>query len=404
MYLLAIACLIEARLGEKAFVYGDITRGQCRRAVEMINQHLDTPIDMPARCDIERFFKRVSGLPLGEAEKLQIFIEVFLGTKNADFGEIVRELFSSEACWVYWRDCFKKYSIESYGFESALHKYLLWGFDLGTLCDLVDYDCGEGSSWYEKFIKSIMHTKLYVREKDCTDTLDIDMEEDQPYGVGTQFAQFMFAGARNKKVDRYIPLSEIRKTLCGKLAGKCDVEKIIEDYLNNEKRLQDLDATKEKRTAQEVDELMESNASLIFNKFVNARTEQMKQVYENYDISDCEDFIFYERGDTILPGLEDALKESYDFYHSLLEEEQYKELLESTPDRRCRWLVEQNRYLLLRDKDWEKIFTDIEENQESFARYYPMVRVYLNSSQLVEMVRGIILNDDLYSYCIESAT
>jgi hypothetical protein len=35
IYLLAVACLIEARLGTKAFVYGDITRGQCKKAVEI---------------------------------------------------------------------------------------------------------------------------------------------------------------------------------------------------------------------------------------------------------------------------------------------------------------------------------------------------------------------------------
>ena len=52
MYLLSIACLIEARLGYKAFVYGDITRGQCRKAVEMANEYLDMPIDIPDRCDM----------------------------------------------------------------------------------------------------------------------------------------------------------------------------------------------------------------------------------------------------------------------------------------------------------------------------------------------------------------
>lgn len=30
-------------------------------------------------------------------------------------------------------------------------------------------------SQYEKFVKSIMDTKLYVVEKDCTDVLDIDI-------------------------------------------------------------------------------------------------------------------------------------------------------------------------------------------------------------------------------------
>lgn len=73
MYLLAIACLIEARLGEKAFVYGDITRGQCKKAVELANKHLAEPIDIPDRCDMERLFKRVSKLQLSEKEKFAIF-------------------------------------------------------------------------------------------------------------------------------------------------------------------------------------------------------------------------------------------------------------------------------------------------------------------------------------------
>ena len=36
MYLLAIACLIEDRLGDKAFVRGDITLGQGRKTVDLI--------------------------------------------------------------------------------------------------------------------------------------------------------------------------------------------------------------------------------------------------------------------------------------------------------------------------------------------------------------------------------
>ena len=46
-----------------------------------------------------------------------------------------------------------------------------------------------------------------------------------------------------------------------------------------------------------------------------------------------------------------------------------------TPEARCEWLVFQNRSVLLRDKDWDKIFEDIMDNPGSYARYYPMVRV-----------------------------
>jgi hypothetical protein len=72
MYLLAIACLIEARLGEKAFVYGDITKGQCKKAVELANKHLKKPIDVPDRCDMERFYRRISKLQMSEKEQLNM--------------------------------------------------------------------------------------------------------------------------------------------------------------------------------------------------------------------------------------------------------------------------------------------------------------------------------------------
>ena len=49
IYLLAIACLLEARLGDKIFIYGDITRSQCLQATELINQYLDEPIQPPSR-------------------------------------------------------------------------------------------------------------------------------------------------------------------------------------------------------------------------------------------------------------------------------------------------------------------------------------------------------------------
>lgn len=79
IYLLAIAALIEARLGRKAFIYGDITRGQLKRAVELANQHLDVPIDVPDRCDMERFLKRVNELPLPDEEKSLVFGRLYLG-------------------------------------------------------------------------------------------------------------------------------------------------------------------------------------------------------------------------------------------------------------------------------------------------------------------------------------
>ena len=57
--------------------------------------------------------------------------------------------------------------------------------------------------------------------------------------------------------------------------------------------------------------------------------------------------------------------------------------------------------LLIRDKDWDKIFKDIEENEDSYARYYPMVRVRSTSDNMDYLIKAFVLNDDLYEFCKE---
>lgn len=162
MYLLAIACLIEYRLKEKAFVGGDITRGQCKKAVRMANQYLEKPIDIPDRCDMERLLRRVSKLPLNEQQQLEMFQEFYLGTQDATFGERMRKIYSKEQCDIYWKRRFANSFIGTNGFWSNLSEYLLWGFDLENLCVLVNYNDEEGNPQYEKFIQSIMETNIYI--------------------------------------------------------------------------------------------------------------------------------------------------------------------------------------------------------------------------------------------------
>ena len=44
----------------------------------------------------------------------------------------------------------------------------------------------------------------------------------------------MFAGAENKKIDRYIPIEEIKRILIAALGDKCNVEAIVDGYLKKE--------------------------------------------------------------------------------------------------------------------------------------------------------------------------
>ncbi|MDD5833458.1 MAG: hypothetical protein PUC98_08270, partial [Clostridiales bacterium] len=235
MYLLAVAALIESRLGKKAFTYGDITKGQFRYAVELANRYLKDKIDLPDRCDAKRLADRISELQLTEFEKARAFEEFYLGNKDAEFGEYIRSRYSATALNEYWRDRFKDFSMDNIAGSRAVRDYLLWGFGLRELCGFADPGKDSEGSGCETFIRGIMDTKLHWKEKDCSDPLRIDQEKEGLYSIYTQLAQVFYAAAANKKVDRYIPIGIIRTELTEGLTGvKCDVNAVIDRYLEEE--------------------------------------------------------------------------------------------------------------------------------------------------------------------------
>lgn len=397
MYLLAVACLIETRLGRKAFVYGDITRGQCKKAVKMANKFLD----IPDRCDMRRLLKRVSELPLSDNEQLAVFKKVYLGTQDAEFGKYMRSKYSESICEKYWEDRFKHTFIGTHGFDKIIGEYLLWGFDLEKLCKLVNFADNDGNLRYKEFINCIMDAKLHIKEKNCKDVLEINQEESHPYSVATLFAQFAFAGAKNKKVNRFIPIEEIRKALNNQLADKCDVNTIINEYLAEETKQSNINKSENGFAKDEMESAGKQDAADMFSQFMDTSIEKLQKELEKYDITNYEDLRYYEKGDTMHPMLMKALGRSYNVYKSALQENDYDRLMQTTADNRCRWLIENNRDIIIRDIDWENIFIDIKDNEESFGRYYPMMRVRLDSNKLVDMVKAIVLNKELYIYCQE---
>lgn len=398
IYLLAVTALIEARLGTKAVTYGDITRGQLKKAVEIANKYLDNKIDMPDRCYVDRLLKRVSKFPLSSGEQLAVLEEFYLGTKDAEFGKYVRQMFSIEAIDEYWKYKFKNNKIGTIGFDMVFNEYLLWGFDLGKVCQYISFEDKDGNLKYEEFIKRVMDAKLHIKEKNCEDSLNIDQEEERPYGIATLFAQFAFAGARNKKIDRYIPIEDIKRDLVSVLGDKCDVESIIDKYLEEEAKQIEINISSQDTSEEDIKKAVEQDPAEAFNQIMDIKCEELKKEQEKYDIDDCGNLIFYENGDTIHPGLVEAIAKSRKFLDSLLKKEKLKELLEKEAKECCEWLVKHNRYILIRDKDWEKIFTDIENDKEVFGRYYTLFSVALDSRNLLDMGTAFVVNDDLYSY------
>ena len=397
MYLLSIACLIESRLGKKAYVYGDITKGQCERAVRMANSHLERAIHTPDQCDKDRLLARIEELSLTETEKLQLFTGLYLGRRDAAFGECIRNHYSEQVCNEYWKSRFNTYPIMTRGFDEALEDYLFWGFEFEGMLSYISYFDNEGNAHFEDFVNRIMDAKLHRPNKDCTDVLQINPDEETPYGIGVQFAQFLLGEARNKRIDRYIPIEDIRTTLSRAIGNHCPVNKLIDEYLQRES-VQELPDLSSERTEEDWQKAVEQDPSYVLSETMRAKERAFRETRELFDVSMPEELPYYEAGDTVLPELENAVAEYFAFYRSVVAENKYLELMEKSPEERCQWLARENRNLLLRDKDWAKIYADIAECPESFSRYYPMVRVKVNSEGLSSLIRALVVNDALYGY------
>ncbi len=252
----------------------------------------------------------------------------------------MRNYFDENTIEDFWKEKLGRFEVGMYGFDSLFNKYMTMGFDLEKFCGYVKLQDKDGNDQHGKFIKRVMDAKLHIKDKNCADMLEIDPEAEQI------------------KIDR-------------------------EDAFSSDEKME---------------EAIDQDASEVFQWGMDKNIENLQKMQEEYDIIDFKNLKFYEDGDTIRPGLEKSLGKSRKFLDSILDEETFTELMAKDALARCRWIVEQNRHILIREKDWEKIFTDIEEHKESFGRYYSIQRAKMDSDEIVDMGAALMINDKLYEY------
>lgn len=402
IYLLAIACLLQARLGDKVYFYGDITPGQCKKAVEKANKYLETPIEMPDQCDMNRLYQRISKLDLSKSEKMILFNTLYLGTKDAEYGAFLRSVFSEELLKQYWTDQFRNRKVDTMGFTDLLYQYLSFGNSLDMLCHCVDFETEDD---YKKFVISIMDRKLHLKEKDCSEIVRFHWEDEKSYTAHSLLEELIFAGAKNTKVDRFIPVEEIRTTLKSNLPAKYSVDEWIDDYLEREAHQPKIVIRKDMSEAQLLAAYTQDPVET-FNQLASLKQSETENPEEKYDITKYEYLKFFETNDKIDPRLERRVIRNFRILENVREEMKETELnhlMEKDAHSLCKWIINNNRSILIRDKDWDKIFTNIETNKDSFIRYYPIFRVRMNCMDLVELVTALLINDDLYSHIMKLA-
>ena len=390
--LLAIGCLVQDRLGDDAFVNSDINAGQCREAVKRANEYLDKPISVPYQCDPNRWIERIKRITIKGIDRIRIAIDMYIGKEDVDFGEKLRSLFSHDELCSYWKEEFSEYSMRASGFGWTLEKYLEMGFDLGDLCDLINYTDEDGTDLHEKFICKVMDSKIYLKEKDCTDLLMKDPDDPALYGIGAEIIRHFASVGRIKNVDRYIAIDELRKTFREKLGSECDVDAIIDKYLEREKELNNAESFEDESEEIEYADL---------NRVLKKSKDRLEKLADEYDIYVEEHLQFYEQDCTIEPLIVKKICRVLEFCNTIRESDEYKKAAKKSINYKEKWLIANSeQFYGLRDRDWERIFENLEKEPKCFERYYPLFRINLNDSSVKEIVMGLVINDDLYEHAL----
>ena len=365
--LLAVCCLIQDRLGDQAYVYGDINAGQCRRAVKLANEHLERPISVPDTCDPERMLRRLQRLALPDEKRLELLDWAYLGKKDAAFGDAMRRVSGEAECYRMWEERFQDCPTGTRGFQKQLTEYLNTGFDLERLCRFYPFQVDDEKDERRDFIQILLETGLCDENpKKIHDPMAPDREE--PYGVSALFAHFLGAAARGQ-ISCYLPPEE-----CRALLKRClDCPDIVDECFAA---------------------WQEENASA---QTVEKDEPEAEKAEEAYDVTDDDELLGFCTGDRIQPKLLESIQDYFRFYEGLSEETNYAELREKGVEACFRFLAAQCQLLSLRDRDWERIWETLQQDPDSFTRYYPAARVRFTSNAVANLVRAILVNDAFYA-------
>lgn len=375
IYLLAIACLVVSRLSGAAVVSGDINVGQCTAAVQWANKYLTEPIGVPIQCEANLLMHRLlmmEGAPqiLEDGRILDLFFEISLQNKDRKMGDSIRKYISEEIITHYYRNKFKDTAERSmYELERAAKRYLELGFELRSLAELLVTDPDGCRLQPNDFFDMIFRMQLHVQDKMTYDMTKGDKENPKPDNVGMLFARIfgVMASCDNKNVDAFYSLEEITSICKDVMGNLCDVDAQIMDALKR-------DADRKEQQSGGAQDFFYSDGSP-FEKMVDEKQKQDEEA-KQYDIKTMDDIVYFNVGDSVEPGVEDVLRHCFRQIHAFAESEDFEYFKSLDRDEREEYFIERNRYILIHESTWERIFVRImdDDYMKLFLRSFGSIR------------------------------
>ena len=386
VYLLAIGLLLEDRLGKAFTVYGDITRGQIKAAIEWANTVLDNPISLPCVMDNVALFERLQAFVPRESLLASFLYLTFSACDEAMY-QFLQSRFSEEELVNYWKKEISGCVPGTIGASNFLSQYFNMTDDLMLLTKV----CACKYSPKE-FAAELASLRVFEQSKNTDNpvaTLSHDSDIEEPETIETTMGKILaLVGGgfpHNSAVERFIPLEQgIRDiTLAYRDLGEVDLN--FEALLRN--AIEDA-APKNKDISENLD---------IFEEFSNQMEKQTAQI----DIIDPEDLVFYELGDTIAPAIKLNLKGIREFIVTRkVENAQY--YMQNFPDKEStnRRLVRMAIIVsycakLLPKSIWDMFEQNIEDDNFFFT-LLSLNRLKSYSNPLSYYVKGLLYNPVLF--------
>lgn len=370
IYLLAIACLIASRFPEAAMVSGDISAGQCRRALKWANQYLERPIGLPVTSQRKGLLKRLKNTSLSGVYLLEAFYQLTDEAKDDRMGEFLRKEFTQEELYGFYRQRFLNFQIDQRGFVRVMKEYLEMGFDFKGLCRLAVSDPEGVQAEPEEFLRRVLESKLHVREKETYDFAKMARQrgDNEETDTDKELSARIFSilvGMDNRNVNAFYPLEKIREDCKEVFGDRCQVDELINRLMKNE---EEMNSKKDSLQA-----ILYDNPDGLFRQGFGMAPRDKRKRKKRYDINSYRELVDFVPGCHMKPELEQDLIRNFCLLHQYVEIA-YEEFSILKKEERENYLIQETTGLLLREEVWEIIFDRIMDD-DYIVRIYGVLCV-----------------------------
>jgi hypothetical protein len=231
LYILAIALLIENRFPRKAAVFGDVTLGQMRKAIEWANTVLTDKLELPDRCYDKKLLNRIKPDFPDECTCLNAFFILSLNDYSKELGTLLKNKFSNKGIKSYFKEGLKSNRPGTLGYNDKLRQFLKLGLDLDMLCEICVIDDDGLRMSPADFMRYFIELEFHVKE----DELHQEMhalawqhhrfaEDTEPQTIPSAITgSLMRMSGLNPEPKPFVSLEVIKEVFMRRFSDQCDV-------------------------------------------------------------------------------------------------------------------------------------------------------------------------------------